>query len=328
MDEKYICFPEDEILKPREIIMDIMQHMIDRNLTDYSGGNMALRVGQRIYSTQTHSADKYRWKLKPDNIIVTDIDKNILEGRVEKLSRELDLHIGILKNFPDINCTIHGNTFFSPLLVSAGVKPVAATEVAEYYRIKEIPVVPEGIPNLSDEENNTIISYFEVLKKKGESLVAIMPVHGVIVGAAGHDEAFALLEAVENNSKFILFRDLLKTSALVSQVFDRLLKTDYSASAGKGKSQTGTLDASSAAGNDASLQNTSQSIISPGANTASSSANDTYTIDSSINILTAEDILNIVKTAPVKNIVIGAGCKVTDFAESKAAEIGVNIIRK
>ena len=83
MDDKIVCFPEDEITKPREIIMDIMQHVIDRGLTDYSGGNMALRVGQRIYSTQTHSADKYRWKLRPDDIIVTDINKKILAAMVD-----------------------------------------------------------------------------------------------------------------------------------------------------------------------------------------------------------------------------------------------------
>ena len=77
-EEKYICFPEEEILKPREIIIELMEHMINRGLTDFSGGNMALRVGEKIYSTETHSADKYRWKLRPDNILVTDINKNIL----------------------------------------------------------------------------------------------------------------------------------------------------------------------------------------------------------------------------------------------------------
>ena len=91
-DDKLICFTEDVLLKPREIIIELMEHMINRGLTDFSGGNMALRVGEKIYSTQTHSADKYRWKLRPDNIIVTDINKKILEGREEQFSREADLH--------------------------------------------------------------------------------------------------------------------------------------------------------------------------------------------------------------------------------------------
>jgi ribulose-5-phosphate 4-epimerase/fuculose-1-phosphate aldolase len=308
MDDKMVCFPEDEITKPREIIMDIMQHVIDRGLTDYSGGNMALRVGQRIYSTQTHSADKYRWKLRPDNIIVTDINKNILEGRVEKLSRELDLHIGILQRFPEINCTLHGNTFYSPLLVAAGVNPAGATEVADYYKISQIPIVPEGVEPLSDEENNIIFSYMSELKKKGEALVVIMPVHGIIVAAPNHDEAFALLEAVENNSKFVLFRELLKTSVVVSKVFEKLSgQPAVSAavpSSGQAISHTPAVDTTK-------LPDSRPEAV--------------YVLDASVKILTAEDIIDITKNTLVKILKINHPCKVTDFAETKAAELGIKI---
>jgi len=317
MDEKLVCFPEEEVIKPREIIMDIMQHVIDRGLTDYSGGNMALRVGQRIYSTQTHSADKYRWKLRPDNIVVTDINKNILEGREEKLSRELDLYIGILQRFPEINCTLHGNTFYSPLLVAAGVNPAGATEVADYYKISQIPVVPKGIVPLSDEENNIIFSYMSELKKKGEALVVIMPVHGIIVAAPNHDEAFALLEAVENNSKFVLFRELLKTSVVVSKVFERLSEqpTPFAAAAASGQAMT---QKSGAADIKSSLQAAQTPVlgIQPEA---------VYTLDVSVKILTAEDIIDITKNTPAKIFKINHPCKVTDFAETKAAELDIKI---
>ncbi len=318
MDEKIVCFPEDEITKPREIIMDIMQHVIDRGLTDYSGGNMALRVGQRIYSTQTHSADKYRWKLRPDNIIVTDINKNILEGREEKLSRELDLHIGILQRFPEINCTLHGNTFYSPLLVAAGVNPAGATEVADYYKINQIPVVPEGVIPLSDEENNIIFSFMSGLKEKGEALVVIMPVHGIIVAASNHDEAFALLEAVENNSKFVLFRELLKTSVVVSKVFEKLSAqpaVSGSASLGQAISQIPVSDTTIQP-----LQAQQSQAPASGSQTEA-----VYILDASVKILTAEDIIDITKNTPVKILKINHPCKVTDFAETKAAELGIKI---
>ncbi len=308
-DDKYICFPEEEVLKPREIIMEIMQHMIDRGLTDYSGGNMALRVGKRIYSTQTHSADRYRWKLRPDNIIVTDISKNILEGREEKLSRELDLHIGILQRFPEINCTLHGNTFYSPLLVASGVKPVGVTEVADYYNIKEIPVVPEGVVPLSDEENNLVFSFFEELKKRKEALVAIMPLHGAVVAGVDHDEAFALLEAVENNSKFILFRELLKTGTIVNKFFERFLQ--------KEDLQKEDREAATAPSPEA------KKIIQQ----AATKDDDVYVLEPGVTVLTAEDIASIVKKNPIKKIKISNNVRVTDFAESKAEEIGIQIIR-
>ena len=61
-EQKLVCFTKDELLKPREIIIEITNLMIERGLTDYSGGNMALKVGQKIYITQTESAEKFRWK--------------------------------------------------------------------------------------------------------------------------------------------------------------------------------------------------------------------------------------------------------------------------
>ncbi len=222
MDDKIICFTEEKVIKPREIIIEIMDLMINKGLTDFSGGNMAIRVGEKIYSTQTHSADKYRWKLRPDNIIVTDINRNILEGKKEELSREADLHYMILQKFPEINCTLHGNSFYSPLLVSTGMKVEAVTEVAEYYNIGKISVVPEGVVPMSEEENNFIISSFDKLKKKDQALVVIMPYHGIIVGGKDHNEAFSLFDAVESNSKFIIYREMLKTSILVNQVFKQI----------------------------------------------------------------------------------------------------------
>lgn len=301
-EDKLICFTEDEILKPREIIIELMDYMINRGLTDFSGGNMALRVGEKIYSTQTHSADKYRWKLRPDYIIVTDINKNLLEGRKEKLSREADLHYGILGKFPDIDCTIHGNTFYSPLLVSLGMKIRGITEVAQYYNIVEIPVVPEGVEPLSDEENTTIISYFEELKKKGQALVTIMPLHGIIVGAKDHNEAFALFDAVESNSKFILYSQLLKTSILVNKIFEKIGNNIDKPNTGKTNTES-----------IGSIREADSSI---------------FQIDSKNKILTAEDISNISQKVSSKTIKVGSDVVLTDFALNKADELGIKIIKE
>jgi len=221
MDDNLICFTEDEIIKPREVIIELMDLMAQKAYTDYSGGNMALRVRDKIYITQRHSAEKYRWKLRPDDIIMTDNNGNVLEGKKEKITREGALHFSILQKFPELNCTLHGNTFYSPLLLSAGIKVGAATEVAEYYNIKEIPATPEEVEMLSDEEVNIVLNYFEELKQGKQALAVIFPRHGIIVAAKDHNEAFSLIDAIEINSKFILFRELLKTGLIVNDVLKK-----------------------------------------------------------------------------------------------------------
>ena len=290
MDEKLICFTKDELLKPREIVAEIMEYMIKTGLTDFSGGNMALRVDDKVYSTQTHAADKYRWKLRPDDIIVTDLERNFLEGRKEKISREADLHYMILKRFPDINCTLHGNTFYSPLIVSSGIKPVALTQTAQSHNIGKIAVVPEEIKTMTQEEFEYVISVFEELKRKNEALVIIMPYHGIMVAAEDHNEAFALVDAVEDNSKFIYSKEKLDNGRLVKRVFEEL-------------------------SNNVRVQD----------KTAEKEISNPDRIE---NVLTVEDIENNKGIISSNIIRVSENCIITALASAKADELGIKIIRQ
>ena len=203
-----------KLSKPREIIIEIMDYMIKTGLTDYTGGNMALRVGERIYNTQTRASIEYRWKIHPDDIIVTDIDMNIIEGRKDKLSSEADLHHGILKRFPEINCTLHGNTHYSPLVVSAGLEIEVIRTAAKELNIKNIAVVPKEYLTYSNEEKEYIYNYFNEMRKRGEAMAVIMHDHGTLVAAKDHDLAFVVFNAVEANSRYIFEKELLMSNRI------------------------------------------------------------------------------------------------------------------
>jgi ribulose-5-phosphate 4-epimerase/fuculose-1-phosphate aldolase len=329
MTENTFCFTESEMVRPREAIIELMDMMIKYNLTDFSGGNVALKVADKIYITQRHSADQYRWQLKPDQIIVADINGNAIEGSTEKISREGDLHFGILKRFPEYTCTLHGNSFYSPLIVSAGLPVTGITEVAQYYNIKNIPVTPEDVPNLSEEENRIVWKYFEELKNRGEAPVVIMPFHGIIVAGKDANEAFSLFHAVETNSKFILFQNLLKTSAVVSSVFSKI-----SNNLGSGRidssGQTGsvkTTDQINLPENQKIQQKDAE--ISPKPQSGPVTVNEkAYRVEKEARIFTAEDLNDITKDTSIKKIIIAEGVKITDFAETSADTLGIQLIRE
>jgi hypothetical protein len=44
-----------------------------------------------------------------------------------------------------------------------------------------------------------------------------MPLHGIIVGAKDHNEAFALFDSVESSSKFLMPGKMLKTTIPVNR---------------------------------------------------------------------------------------------------------------
>lgn len=289
-EEKLICFTRDELLKPREIILEIMEFMVKAGLTDYTGGNMALRIGDKIYSTQTKASIDYRWKLHPDDIIVTDVDMNILEGREEKISSEADLHHGILKRFPEINCSLHGNTHYSPLIVSGGLKAEAVMLAAQEFGIKDIAVVPKEYPMFSEEEKNYIFDAFAKMKKKGEAMVAIMPDHGTIVAAENHNKAFVLFNAVEANSKYIYDKEILRTGRIVSSVFEKI-----------------GLDTKEA---------------------GSASPADNYSNGKENNILTTQDIEDLSKKSSSKKVIIKKGSMLTAMAETRVRELGIELVKE
>src|SRR5680860_384257 len=321
MAENTFCFTESEIVKPREAVIELMDMMIKYNLTDFSGGNVALKVADKIYITQRHSADQYRWQLKPDNIIVADLDGNAIDGSTEKISREGDLHFGILKKFPEYTCTLHGNSFYSPLIVSAGLPVTGITEVAQYYNIKNIPVTPENVPNLSDEENRIVWQHFEELKKRGEAPVVIMPFHGIIVAGKDANEAFSLFHAVETNSKFILFQNLLKTSAVISSVFSKISNNLDSGKTNnieksipkEAAGQINMQENLNLPDSKSILQNNQQKevgIISQEPQSRPVTVNEkAYRVEKEAKIFTAEDLNEITKDQSIKKIIIADGVK-------------------
>lgn len=340
MAENTFCFTESEIVKPREAVIELMDMMIKYNLTDFSGGNVALKVADKIYITQRHSADQYRWQLKPDQIIVTDLNGNTIEGSTDKISREGDLHLGILKRFPEYACTLHGNSFYSPLIVSAGLPVAGVTEAAQYYNIKNIPVTPESVSSLSDEENRIVWKYFEELKKRGEAPVVIMPFHGIIVAGKDANEAFSLFHAVETNSKFILFQNLLKTSAVISSIFSKISnnldsgRIDNIGQTGSNKA-TGQINLHENLNlqrNDSILQNNQQKeteIIPQKPQSGPVTVNEkAYRVEKEAKIFTAEDLDEITKNADIKKIIIAEGVKITDFAETRADALGIQLIKE
>ena len=289
-EEKLVCFTKDELLKPREIILEIMDYMVRAGLTDYTGGNMALRVGQKIYSTQTKASIDYRWRLHPDDIIVTDVDQNVLEGKKEKLSSEADLHHGILKRFPNINCSLHGNTHYSPLIATAGIKVESVMLAAQEFGIRDIPIVPKEYPMFSEEEKQYIYKSFKEINDKGDALVIIMPDHGTLVAAENHNKAFVLFNALEANSKYIYDREILNAGISLHSVFNKI------------------------------KSNTERPV------SLDSSSN--YINKKQNNILTTLDIEELRRGSSSKRITIDKDSILTSMAENRAKELGIELVKE
>src|ERR1044071_5517929 len=97
-------------MDPRQHISELARMAYDRRLLDSAGGNFSMRVGDRVYCTPRFAGSKKRWQLESGDILLVDLDGNLLEGAGE-LSREIRMHIGIYRAFPEAGGVCHAHAF-------------------------------------------------------------------------------------------------------------------------------------------------------------------------------------------------------------------------
>src|SRR5687767_1653303 len=74
--------------------------VFERHLTDAAGGNISVRVGDSVCITPRYSGSKRHWQLQPNQVLVSDLLGNKLEGDGD-ISREARVHYRLYQEFPD-----------------------------------------------------------------------------------------------------------------------------------------------------------------------------------------------------------------------------------
>lgn len=86
-------------------------------------------------------------KLRPEDMVVTDLSGNIVEGKL-KPSSDLDTHLLLYREFPSIGGVAHTHSMYATVWAQAGrAIPALGTTHADYF-YGEVPVTDE----LTDEE--------------------------------------------------------------------------------------------------------------------------------------------------------------------------------
>ncbi|MFA5079699.1 MAG: class II aldolase/adducin family protein, partial [Dehalococcoidia bacterium] len=100
---------QEPLYEARELIAQIGALMFERNLTDLAGGNISMRVEDKIVMSPSYSGARKFWQLKPEDVLVLDLDENLLSGE-GKISREAPVHLKLLNSFyPQCQAVIHAH---------------------------------------------------------------------------------------------------------------------------------------------------------------------------------------------------------------------------
>ena len=197
---------------PCQQIVEIGRLMYQRFLTNSAGGNLSHRVQGRIYMSPRYAGSRYRWDLRPEQVIVLDEGHNVIAGEGE-ISRESALHLAIYEAFPEVHGIIHAHPRYANVFAALGRSITPTSGYTEKFgEVPVIPPVPAHSTQLATEVVNALEQRREKLARHG--LALILAWHGVVTVGRDLDEAFDVLERIEWSAHTILMAALLDRTAL------------------------------------------------------------------------------------------------------------------
>ena len=200
----------DLISQARRKVAETGKMVFERHLTDAAGGNISIRVGDLVCITPRYSGSKRHWQLEPNQVLVSELSGNKLEGDGD-VSRESKVHYRLYQEFPDVTAVLHSHARNVMPFVAAGqpIKPVLEATL----KFGIIPVTgyaPAHSENLADEIVGLIRGKEEAIRKYATAVIA--PWHGLFVVAKDLDAAFDLTERIDTNAYCILMSRLIAES--------------------------------------------------------------------------------------------------------------------
>jgi len=198
---------DDLVAQTRKKIAETGRMVFERHLTDAAGGNISARAGDLVCITPRYSGSRRHWHLQPDQVLVSDLSGNKLEGDGD-ISREAKVHFRLYQEFPDAICVLHSHARNVMPFVAVGqpIEPVLEATL----KFDTIPVTrfaPAHSDKLAEAIVEAVRGREEYIRKYATAVMA--PWHGLFVIGKDLDAAFDLTERIDTNAYCILMGRLL-----------------------------------------------------------------------------------------------------------------------
>lgn len=198
----------DAVARMRAKIAQVGAWMFDRRLTDAAGGNISAKVGDVICMSPRYAGSRKQWQLKPDDVLVVDLDGNVLEGKGE-ISRESKVHLKLYKLYGDVGSSVIHAHARNVLVFAALARPMPMV-LEGTRKFGEVPVTtyaPAHSAKLSENVAAAIGEQVERIRKQAAAVIAAY--HGLFVMGKDLDAAFDAVERIDNNAYVIMMAQQL-----------------------------------------------------------------------------------------------------------------------
>ena len=173
----------------REEVARVARQMISSGLVTGTSGNVSARSPEGNVLITPSGLDY--GQLEPDDIVLVDLEKNVLEGALEP-SSEAPMHTGIYRARPQVDAVVHTHSRFATTLACLGleISPIhyMLTTLSQDGRIPLAPYATYGTEELAGYASESL----------GESRNAcLLQNHGTITVGESAEEAFSRTVVLE-----------------------------------------------------------------------------------------------------------------------------------
>ena len=224
------------ITEARRLVAQVGKVMLDRNLTDLAGGNISVRVDDRIVMSPSYAGTRKFWQLQPEEVLVLDLKGALLEGN-GKVSREAPTHLKLLNSFyPQGTAVIHAHSRNIMVFCAAAQTIPPVLEYAwKFGEIKQAEYARGGVHNEKLAENVYTALRGQEARMAKQAAAVMVPWHGLF--AIGKD-LYSTLDAVERievNAYSILMGKLLSSEGELLELSRRELAEHMKSDEGSGE---------------------------------------------------------------------------------------------
>jgi L-fuculose-phosphate aldolase len=180
----------EDLAEGREEVAYFMRRLYNRGLSSSSAGNVSRRIGDRVLITPA-ALDK--GETRADQIAVVELDGTSLTPQL-KPTCELDLHLGVYRNRPDVMAVTHAHPPFGTTFASSGKEIMLSLTIETYALVRKIAWAEfslAGSAKLAEDTAQALL----------HANVCLMRNHGVITVGNSLFKAFDLLEVTEMAAK-------------------------------------------------------------------------------------------------------------------------------
>src|SRR6185436_13626941 len=164
---------------PREHLARIGKLAYDRKLLDSAGGNITTRIGERVYMTRSYAGGRHQWELRPEDVLVLDLDGQKLAGEGE-FSREGAVHMACYQAFADAGCVFHAHPYnIMPFVSTLTPIPPTSEQTDKYGTIGFCKHAPTHTPELAANVVEALQPQADRIQK--HPIATLIPRHGIFV---------------------------------------------------------------------------------------------------------------------------------------------------